>query len=259
MIYEKMLKESQRLELEINNLEKEIKNLPSGKLICASNGKWKKWYRSDGKKSIYIPKKERKLACDLAKKKFLSLQLEHREREKRAIGRYLKFHDTNAFAEEQSLISSLEYKDLLSDFYRPVSEELNEWSKQPYSKNLMHPETLIHKTYSGNLVRSKSEALIDMFLYKNQIPFRYESPLELDGILLYPDFTIRHPQTGQYHYWEHFGLMDNESYCKSTCSKLQLYISNNIIPTIQLITTYETKEAPLDPETVEKIVRHYFL
>ena len=81
MIYEKMLKESQRLELEINNLKKEIKNLPSGKLICASNGKWKKWYRSDGKNSIYIPKKERKLASDLAKKKFLSLQLVHRNRE----------------------------------------------------------------------------------------------------------------------------------------------------------------------------------
>lgn len=77
--------------------------------------------------------------------------------------------------------------------------------------------------------------------------------------MLYPDFTIRHPKTGRLFYWEHFGLMNQLTYRKSTCSKLQLYISNGIIPNIQLITTYETQEEPLDPETVEKIVEHYFL
>ena len=55
------------------------------------------------------------------------------------------------------------------------------------------------------------------------------------------------------------GMMDNPIYCNKMLSKLQFYISNGIIPTIQLITTYETKETPLSAETVEKIVEEYFL
>lgn len=98
-----------------------------------------------------------------------------------------------------------------------------------------------------------------MFLYKYKIPFRYECILQLDDIFIFPDFTIRHPETGEVFYWEHFGMMDNPNYSKKVLSKLQLYISNGIIPSIQLITTYETKENPLSSEVVEKIVEHYFL
>ena len=75
----------------------------------------------------------------------------------------------------------------------------------------------------------------------------------------YPDFTIRHPKTGEIIYWEHFGLMDDPSYYQKTFSKLQLYASYGIIPSINLITTYETQEHPLSADIVEKIVKHYFL
>lgn len=75
----------------------------------------------------------------------------------------------------------------------------------------------------------------------------------------YPDFTLRHPLTGNYFYWEHFGMMDNPAYCRNVSSKLQLYFSHGIIPSINLITTYETKDDPLDVEIVEGIIQHYFL
>lgn len=58
--------------------------------------------------------------------------------------------------------------------------------------------------------------------------------------------------------WEHFGLMDDESYSQNTSSKLQLYTSCGIIPGIQLITTYETKEYPLSTEVIEKTIHYYF-
>ena len=58
---------------------------------------------------------------------------------------------------------------------------------------------------------------------------------------------------------EHFGMIDNSEYCKNMLSKLQFYISNGIIPTIHLITTFETKDNPLSATTVEKIVEEYFL
>lgn len=259
MIYEKMLDERQRLEEQIRLLQLQLKDFPEGKLIIASNGKGNKWYQSDGHNPVYLSKKERQLAEKLAHKKYLSLQMKNMLHEKKAIDFYLRHHDSNAYQTEQSLINSPEYRELLAPSFTPLSQELNEWMNSPYEKSEKYPENLVNKTYSGNLVRSKSEAIIDMFLWKYKIPFRYECILQLDDIFIFPDFTIRHPETGEVFYWEHFGMMDNPNYSKKVLSKLQLYISNGIIPSIQLITTYETKENPLSSEVVEKIVEHYFL
>jgi len=101
--------------------------------------------------------------------------------------------------------------------------------------------------------------MIATFLYTNGIPFRYECALELNTSIIYPDFTIRHPHTGKIYYWEHFGRMDDPIYYKNTYSKLLLYTSNNIIPSIQLITTYETQTNPLTIDTIEKTINEYFL
>lgn len=51
MIYEKIVKESQKLDKQICAIQSELNTLPEGKLICASNGKGYKWYQSDGHKS----------------------------------------------------------------------------------------------------------------------------------------------------------------------------------------------------------------
>ena len=160
---------------------------------------------------------------------------------------------------EVSLLNSPAYKELLSPFYQPISQELFEWTNSPYEKNDNYLESLKHKAVSGGYVRSKSEQIIDMVLYKNKIPFRYECALRFGETVFYPDFTIRHPKTGQLFYWEHFGLMDDADYSKKAYSKLQTYTSHGLIPTIQLITTYETKEHPLSIEAVEEIVNYYFL
>ena len=129
----------------------------------------------------------------------------------------------------------------------------------PYMRNPVCPEQLVHKTSSGILVRSKSEAIITMLLHMYQIPFRYECALQLGESTVFPDFTIRHPQTKQYYYWEHFGMMDNDSYSTKALSKLRLYTANEIFPSIQLITTYETKDQPLDSAFVEMLIKYYFL
>lgn len=133
------------------------------------------------------------------------------------------------------------------------------WMNEPYEKNPQHPEHLLHATSSGIFVRSKSESIIAMALHQNQIPFRYECLLQLGQASFYPDFTIRHPKTGQLYYWEHFGLIDDPSYRQNAFSKLQIYASYGIYPSIQLITTYETAQSPLNAALVETIINHYFL
>lgn len=254
-----MLAEHKRLEEEISSIQLQLTSFPDGKLICVHNGSHFKWFHSDGHTQTYIPKKNRVYAEQLAIKKYLSTLLKKYQHEKTAIEFYLRHHNTDSVAPELLLHDSSGYKELLSPYFQPLSQELLNWMKSPFEKNPLYPELLIHKTISGNLVRSKSEALIDMSLYMHKIPFRYECKLQLGETTLYPDFTLRHPHTGDYYYWEHFGMMSDDSYARNACSKLQLYSSHGIIPSIHLITTYETQDYPLNSETIEKIIEQYFL
>lgn len=257
-IYERMQSEYKRIGKQINLLKKKLQELPAGKLICSKNQNRYKWYQSDGHSKTYIPKANRKLARDLATKKYLSLSLEDLENEKRAIQFYLDHHAPSGKA-EKLLTEPSEYQNLLTPYFAPLNQELTDWANSPYEHNPYHPEHVNHDSISGNKLRSKAESIIDMLLYIHHIPFRYESPLQLNEKVIYPDFTIRHPKTGDFYYWEHFGMMDNSTYSKSACSKLQLYISNGIVPSIQLITTYETSEHPLSTEQIQKIIEYYFL
>ena len=46
-------------------------------------------------------------------------------------------------------------------------------------------------------------------------------------------------------------MMDSPAYSQNAC--------HGILPTINLITTYETKEHPLSAQNVQELITHYFL
>lgn len=259
MLYRRALMSSEQVKKEITKIEQDLKDMPEGKFVCSHTGPYTKWFSSDGKKYTYIPKRERWLAEKLLLKKQYLKRLRYLKREQKAINYYLNHHDKKAAEEESAFFASIEFQDLLASTYKTQSEELQEWAQAPYNANPNHPESLKHRAASGKMVRSKSEAQIDYFLTKCKIPFRYECELEIGGKIIYPDFTIRHPVTGDLFYWEHFGMMDDPDYCSKTHSKLHLYTSNGIYPTINLIATYETQDNPLDMEMIEKIIEYYFL
>ena len=75
---------------------------------------------------------------------------------------------------------------------------------------------------------------------------------------MYPDFTIRHPKTGEFYYWEHFGLMDVAEYRQKVSFKFSLYMEHGIYPNRQLITTYESTDEPFGANQIEKILNQYF-
>lgn len=258
MIYEKALAERNRLEKQIEELEQQLKGYPAGKLFITRNGNRYKWYRTDGHTQVYLPKKERNLAEQLAVKKYLSCQLDEMKQEKKAIEFYLRHHHNNSNQADRMLNELSGYQELLSPYFKPISEELNAWVNESYNSNLKYPEQLIHKASGGKFVRSKSEMLIDMALYMNKIPFRYECELQMEDSIIYPDFTIRHPKTGEVYYWEHFGMMDEVFYIKNACAKMQLYASHGITPSMNLITTFETQKNPLSLDKINRIIEEYF-
>lgn len=258
MIFEYIQREYQTLLNEIETVQKQIDSLPDGRLLCARNGTRYKWYHSIGSDKFYLPKSNLQLAEQLAQKEYLSLHLQDMLQEKKALEQYFLHHSNHSSRALEYQNRSPEHQRLLHTVYSSTSEDLVKWQTAAYERNENYPEKLVHKTISGNLVRSKSEALIDMSLFNNQIPFRYECALKLGQTILYPDFTILHPHTRKIYYWEHFGLMDDSVYAHKAINKLQTYIANGLIPDIHLITTYETKDSPLCSDMVNKIINYYF-
>lgn len=258
MLFERIKKEYDDLSCHINTIQQELQTFPPGKLICCHQANTSKWYYSDGHHKTYIPKSNRPFAEQLARKKYLSKLLEDLKTEQTALAFYLRHHSPTSHS-EQFLTEPSEYQKLLLPSFKPLSQELATWMNSPYEKNPAHPENLIFKGIGNTYLRSKSEVLIDMLLRTYNIPFRYESALQLGNTIIYPDFTIRHPHTGSLFYWEHFGMMDIPSYISNATAKINLYASHGITPGIQLITTYETKEHPLNPEIIKNYIELHFL
>ena len=155
------------------------------------------------------------------------------------------------------ILSNPGYAALLGPYLKPIDHEFYEWMNAPYIRNEQHKENLIHKAGENLLVRSKSEVLIALQLQMKKIPFRYECLLKVGKFDYYPDFTIKHPRTGQIFYWEHFGKMDDENYRKKALFKIHNYTKEGIIPGTNLIMTFETKENPLDMDMIEKMIEYY--
>ena len=256
--YEKMLKEKERIDARINELTSALNNFPKGKFFYTRNGKHYKWYCSDGKIMTYIPKKKRQYAEKLATKRYLLHLIDDLKCESKAIDCYIRKRKPTECQADQVYFQDEEYQKLISAYYKPVSKVLQDWSIADYEKSYKYPEQLIHKSISGKVVRSKSEAMIDMFLFQKKIPYHYEELLVLGGIRMYPDFTIRHPKTGEFFYWEHFGMVDDPVYYQKMVAKMRTYITHGICPSVQLIMTYETQACPLSLEMIEKTIGFYF-
>ena len=259
ILYEKLKGEKEKLLKRQKELQEQIRKYPEGFFICARNGKYFKWYNSDGHKKEVIPKDKEKLAEALAAKRYLSCMSDDISQEIICINTYLEKYNSKKSKADQFISQNEEIERLIKRHFKTISGELEIWAKESYPKNPNNPEGLIHKTIGGYFVRSKSEQIIDRFLTLHKIPFRYECEFYLDGRKIYPDFIIRHPKTGKWYIWEHFGLMDDQNYVKKTANKMQLYINNGYIPGVNFIATFETKEQPLTIEKIEKIIQEMFL
>jgi ATP-dependent DNA helicase RecQ len=93
----------------------------------------------------------------------------------------------------------------------------------------------IFETRQGELVISKSEAIIANILFDEKINYKYEEKLFYSGKkYILPDFTLI--INGKTYYWEHLGMIGNEEYDLKWNFKKQIY---NINFKNQLITTRE--------------------
>ncbi len=258
MLYDKMLLEKQRLEKEIRYMERKLKLLPEGRLVCTGTKEHPKYYCYVGKVKKYIRKRDYRLVEQLAAKKFFTERVKDYRRQLEGVEAYLKKNDPMLNTAPKLLKENSPCSRPLAAIFRPQKEELAKWAAEPYRKSTYHPEQLRHDTVNGLKVRSKSEAMIAMLLAEYKIPFRYEDQVYLCEIGFHPDFTIRHPKTGEIFYWEHFGFVENPKYQRDACERLQLYMCEKIYPSVNLIITWETREKPLTISEIRYKIQKYF-
>lgn len=233
-------------------------SMPEGYISIGHQGNTTKWFHYVNNQRHYLKKDDYKLAQELALKKYLYLKikvlkatLDNLENSNSKINIYQERLD--------KLLNDSAYLELLSNNFSLKKSEASIWMNTPYQKNNMHPENLTHPTVHGLLVRSKSESMIAISLAENNIPFRYENVIQINGKNYAPDFTIMHPLTNKIFYWEHFGLMDNIQYCEDFSNKIIAYSTNGIILGDNLIATFEAQSSPLNFQTINNLIKQYFL
>ncbi len=139
------------------------------------------------------------------------------------------------------------------------------------SENPKERDKLTITCSNGLKVRSKNEMAICEMLIFYKIVFRYEMALELSKITvrddgtafmekqtIYPDFTIFLPD-GTVIYWEHFGMLDKDSYREDFKSRTLLYYDNGIYPPENLIVTMDGPERPFNAMAMRRIIEERIL
>lgn len=253
-----MLKQVKYCKNRITELEAELKELPDGQISSYFNGYNYSWrIKLPGQKRMYLPKKYRSLACQLAKKRAVTAQIADLNEEAEACAGYLSFCPGGGRLDQ--ILKNRGIAELISEECGPVKKNAETWQRAEYEKNAKYPEKLTFSTVRGEKVRSKSEALIANLLLMLKIPYRYEQCHIIGGYRVYPDFTVLNADTGQEILIEHFGMMNDPDYARNTAAKIKAYITAGYIPYKNILFFFEGNDMPLDMEMIQFVFEKYLV
>ena len=183
----------------INDINKELRHLPSGSVQIRKHKKGIQFYHYTDpmkKEGKYLSVKKQNLALALVRKGYLLRLLGAAKKDHQLIEYFLKKYDLKALQEvflkespvRQNLLFSstsgqasgqntfLSYPGIiLPDALYAETWENCEYERKPFSE-----DTPVHCTMKQERVRSKSEVLIANSLFRLGVPYRYECPLSLE-------------------------------------------------------------------------------
>lgn len=213
------------------------------------------------KSKIYIPKKNRELAKQLAQKDYEQKLLATMEQEISAIDcmieNYALFSDPLLYLRLSQNISASR-QTLITPYFISDEEYAEQWRNQPYEGKPIGPEVQQIFTNRGEQVRSRAEKIIANKLDALGIPYRYEYPLDLSGYgTVYPDFIILNVHTREEAILEHIGLTEDFLYMRNAIKKLDLYEHNGFFPGKNLFFTYECRDFAFDDRLLEEMLKDF--
>lgn len=254
------------LEESILKLQKSLKKAPEGSLWVHKKGTYTQYsiYLNENNESKlkYLSVKEKKSIQELQQKSYNEKILFALKNQVLCLRKTLSLlkEDSpevvlNNFSEEKQ---KLTIPVTLSD-----EEYAKQWQSKKYEAPGFSENSLLYVTQSGLRVRSKSEIIIADLLQQKNVPFLYESPLELKTFygkkIFHPDFCCLNLRTRQEFYWEHFGMMDDSEYSTNAVGKLKVFNENHFVQGKNLIITMETQSNPLTAKEVRGVIEEFLI
>ena len=260
-----LVKVLQKRRKELQSIVKEkqdsIKKEPVGNLRCKQKrGHFEYYWASPGsKKYSYIATKNIKFARALAQRCYDVCILKRAQRELKLIETLLK-HCRQGDMDAVYNNYPLGRKQLIRPL-RPSDEEfLEEWNKQECCLGKFDENYPEYYTAKGERVRSKSEVFIANAMYLKNVPYLYETKINLTGYgSALPDFAVLDVKTRKTIIWEHLGKMGDPAYVERNLRKINAYLRSGYVIGETLILSFESVEQPLNTIFIDNIINHYFL
>ena len=269
----KLDKELEKRKKELLSLLKreneKAEEIPAGKIRIAHRGNTEQYYlvteetQQGGKQGKYIKKEDILIVEKIINNEYSVKMIKAIESELKSIDRLLMKRKKCTLEKIYANLSPYRRK-MITPLVLPDEMFVKEWEEKKYKgKSFLEGVAEIYSE-RGERVRSKSEKIIADLLYRHNIPYKYECPLQLTDPngnfhTFYPDFTILDVKNRRELYLEHLGMMDVSDYARNAVEKINIYIKAGIIPGDQLIFSYETDKSPLDTRVVEMVLKSYEL
>lgn len=240
--------------------EQVLSHSPSGVLLLSRSHNQTQFYiYGEDNKKYYLSKQNVPMLKAMAQKMYCQEIVKEATKQLKIRDQFDKRNKPNCISDVYKRMPK-EIKPYISAFELPVEDKVRQWLNTPYKAKIQNDDAVCYLTDKGENVRSKSEVIIANKLFHHNIPYRYECRLKLDDeMAVYPDFTIINPRTGTVYFWEHFGLMSNQSYAETFVLKMNTYANNGILPGERLICTFESEKSPISLDLVEKMLQRYLL
>ena len=264
MFYKEQL-ESIRLGLqELHaDLETELQGLPDGSLLVYDK-RGKRYYcqrfRPEGnrKKEHRVSiNKDADMILALARKKYVEHALASTVNDiaalDEAIGKY-------APVNEESVMASFcaKYPELSKGVFFG-KRDAESWAAGGAPNEGFYEEDLKSVSSQGEKMRSGGEMYIASRLDHFGIPYRYEEALGIPDLIYAPDFTILRPRDRKIFYWEHFGMVNDETYVRKNIGKVSDYIDYGIRPWDNFIMTFNNEKGGFNGKLIDAMIDCWLL
>ena len=233
---------------ELIKYQNELAKLPDGYLTK----KGTTYYHKNKGMDIGITKNP-ELIRQLARKKYIHVYKKELENN---IARY-DGEKCASLSSPSEIISSLSrtYKEFPIEYF--FESSIADWIAASFKQNPYLPEQRKYLSNNGMKFRSKSEVFIANQLEKYHLPYRYDAEQKLRGRIIYPDFIIRNPFTGDFIIWEHFGALHLPEYEQKMNKKMREYLQFGYTPFENIIYTFEADTE--NPKRIKQLIEAIIL
>ncbi len=229
----------------INSLEAKEKELPDGSIIIRLQNRNKYYYCYNNHKQKYLNHKDTALIRQLVQKDHINKAIKAAKHEAEVLKKDIIGYPKDTMEKVYETLPE-ERRKYASPLILSDEEYAKAWLATPYEAKPFGKDAPEYYTMKGERVRSKIEVIIADRLYIKGIPYKYECPVVIDGVVFHPDFTILRLSDRKVLYHEHCGKMGDTGYVEDMIDRVNKYARAQIFLGDRLFCTFESETQPID-------------